>query len=269
MIAVLMLTVELLRFSVESNRASLVVSALERDPVGVSLSVTRSYVGDSDVLMVWGPGGPDRVEPMRRQLEAGGHVVALDLSYWQRDTKFRVSIDAPHPQRWVMHRDWPDSRLAADRVRIDRAWKPDGPVVVAGIGEKATVQYGSCVRAWELDMIATARARGRRVLYRPKKTGAAPEGVPVRAGGAIDDVLKGASLLVTWHSNVAVDAIRMGIPVICRDGAAAAVCQSTWQDDPRPLDEGVRARFLSNLAWFQWSTAELPACWAFLREVLA
>ena len=43
----------------------------------------------------------------------------------------------------------------------------------------------------------------------------------------IDQALTGCSLVVTWHSNVAVDAIRMGIPVVCRDGAAAAVCPSS------------------------------------------
>jgi hypothetical protein len=53
----------------------------------------------------------------------------------------------------------------------------------------------------------------------------------------IEHVLAGASLVVTWHSNVAVDAIRLGIPVICREGAAAAVCPSELgADDPRPLD---------------------------------
>ena len=119
-------------------------------------------------------------------------------------------------------------------------------------------------------MIARAQADGRRVLYRPKKAdGRVPSGVPVSAGGHIDMALRGASAVVTWHSNVAVDAIRMGIPAICRDGAAASVCGSEWRPDLAPLDEATRRQFLANLAWFQWLPNEAKACWRWLLEVLA
>jgi hypothetical protein len=82
-------------------------------------------------------------------------------------------------------------------------------------------------------------------------------------------VLAGSSLLVTWHSNVAVDAIRMGIPVVCREGAAAAVCPSELPETIAPMADDVRDRFLANLAWFQWRPDEAPEFWRWVPEVLA
>jgi hypothetical protein len=270
-----MLTIELLSFATLSQRALAVYRALQATvPASVRLRTTTRYQGGADVLAVWGPGGPDRFAPMAAQLAAGGHVLALDLPYWQRETKFRVSIDAAHPQRWVMRRDWPASRLAADKVPVANRWNPKGPVIVAGIGRKARVQYGHAVEDWEADVLTAAARRwpDRAVLYRQKQPDApVPHGARlVSTARPIEEVLAGASLVMTWHSNVAVDAIRLGIPVICQDGAAAAVCARGFEvDDPQPLPESIRDRFLQNLAWFQWAPTEAAAWWRWMPEVLS
>lgn len=253
--------VELLRFDPQSQRTRTLFGALAgaARAADIQLTVTEAYRGAARWLVCWGPGAPDRVGPMRQQLAAGGHVVCFDLAYWQRLEKVRVSIDAAHPQAWVLRRTWPTSRFEADRIGVSNGWDPRGPVIVAGIGVKATVQYGDQVALWEAAMTADAHRRGYRVQHRPKQGASAP----------IEQTLRGASLCITWHSNVAVDAIRLGIPVICRDGAAAAVCPSTWTDDPQPLAVDVRDRFLANLAWFQWTPGEAPLLWRFLQELLA
>jgi hypothetical protein len=264
-------SVEILSFAPQSHRGDQMFEALARVVRGTARwSAGRAYRGEADLLCLWGPGAPDRVEPMWRQLAAGGHVACFDLAYWDRQRKMRVSIDAPHPQAWVMRREWPTARLEADQIVTGDRWNPDGPVVIAGIGRKASVQYGASVQAWEATMIAEARRRGRTVWYRPKKAEMpTPSGVQRAPAGQIETVLTGASLVCTWHSNVAVDAIRMGIPVICQDGAAAAVCPSTWQDEHRPLEAARRERFLANLAWFQWAPTEAEGLWAWLQEILA
>jgi hypothetical protein len=271
----LMLTIEILSFQPESHRAALNLRALAQvvRPQTAVQQTTR-YQGRSDLLVLWGPGSPDRFGPMAAQVAKGGHVLALDLSYWGRDRKVRVSIDAAHPQAWVMRQDWPAARFDADVVPVRDAWKRNGPVIVAGIGSKARVQYGDAVGAWEQQMIAAVAERwpGRRILYRRKKAdGSFPSGVELASNRPIDELLGGASLLVTWHSNVAVDAIRTGIPVICRDGAAAAVCPSAFgPDDPQPLAPDVRDRFLRNLSYFQWEPArEAAAFWSWVGQVLA
>ncbi len=108
--------------------------------------------------------------------------------------------------------------------------------------------------------MTACRAAGRDVQYRGKRSSCVP----------IDRALQGAGLVVTWHSNVAVDAIRMGVPVICKDGAAAAVCPSELPPSGQvpPLSAALRDRFLANLAWFQWLPDE-PGIWPFLQELFA
>lgn len=267
--------VEVLRAQPESWRAGQHFQALLRyAPSALDVEETQTYRGDSPWLLLWGPGAPDRIDAIRRHVAAGGHAIAMDLAYWHRDRKIRVSIDDAHPQRWVMRRDWPADRWLADRVTTGRVWNPNGPILVAGVGKKAKVQYGDEVDRWEADMIARGRRRWplRKVLYRAKHFDAAiPSGVDAAPPQPIDRALVGCSLVITWHSNVAVDAIRLGVPVICHDGAAAAVCPSTFlPDDPLPLAEDLRARFLANLAWFQWCPPlEATAMWTWLQELLS
>jgi hypothetical protein len=267
--------VELLQFEAESYRTAQWFRALEKAAPsrGIDLHRSTAYRGDSPWMLLWGPGAPDRRAIMERHIRNGGRAIVMDLAYWDRHEKARVSIDAPHPQAWVMKRNRPSDRVKKDRIVIKDAWKSTGPVVIAGLGEKARVQYGEdVVDKWEASMMRECRVRwpDRRILYRRKK----PQyGVPGWADVApacpIDQLLTKASLVITWHSNVAVDAIRMGIPAICRDGAAAAVCPSTLTDDPRPLAPEIRAQFLANLAYFQWSMQEAGLMWRNLLEILS
>jgi len=266
-------TVELLTFEPQSARTTGLFAVLQlmADRANVRIRTTTQYQGGADWLLLWGPGHPTRFEPMAQQLAAGGHVIATDLAYWNRDRKVRVSFDAAHPQAWVMKTTQTAHRLAEDCPRIARVWNPDGHVLVCGIGAKAKVQYGDQVDQWERAQIRAATLRGQRVVYRPKREGPVPVGVERDWSSDIDSALQGAAALVTWHSNTAVDAIRLGVPVICRDGAAAAVCPSEWPafGALQPLPPAVRDQFLANLAWFQWAPDEAVACLRWMREMLA
>lgn len=268
---------ELVRFSPQSHRTTVLINALTQSArrLGVPFTVS-DRPQDAAWTLLWGPGAPDRVALMNRQRLTGGHVIAFDLAYWDRFKKVRVSIDAPHPQAYVMAKDWPAERFQSDPIAqtvCDR-WNPSGPILVAGIGPKATTQYGDdVVASWERAQIARCQARwARPIHYRFKKqVGALPAGTRLCATAQpIETVLAGCSLVITWHSNVAVDAIRLGIPVVCRDGAAAAIFPSQVDDHHVPLSLEVRERFLQNLAWFQWNPeTEAVQMWRFLREVLA
>lgn len=261
--------VEFVRFQPEVDRARQALEALAA-ACPVPCLVSSAYTGAGDVLVLWGPGAHERRAAIDQHVRAGGHAVALDGAYWHRDQKFRISIDAAHPQAWVMRRPLVPARYEADRPTTANVWDPSGPVLVAGVGAKAAAQYGHAViEQWEATQVARARKAGLRVLYRPKPGGRQLLGVEQAQVGPIDRALVGCSAVVTWHSNVAVDAIRMGIPAVCRDGAAAAICDGEWRPGLTPLPAEWRQRFLQNLAWFQWSPAEAAECWTFLEEALA
>lgn len=257
--------VEVWRAKPETGRAKAALDAFlsALQPSGFDAVQTDEYRGNSEWLLLWGPGHPDRVKAIAQHVAAGGHAIALDLAYWNRSEKVRITIDAPHPQRWVMRQAWSASRWHADPAPVADVWKPDGPIIVAGIGKKAKTQYGDAVDAWEGRMMQACAVRwpDRLIQYRAK---------PVVPDPQIDRGLTGASLVITWHSNVAVDAIRLGIPVICRDGAAAAICPSTFGvEEPAPLHGPLRDRFLRNLAWFQWAPTEASTCWSWIQEALS
>jgi hypothetical protein len=267
--------VEMLHFEPESGRTQAWFTALEQGAKaqGVEVVRTNSYRGSVPWVLLWGPGAPGRGDILRRHVSTGGHVIAMDLAYWDRDRKARMSIDAPHPQAWVMREKMPPGRFKAENILVADKWKANGPVIIAGLGEKARVQYGpSFIDIWERRMAEACQARWpkRRIWYRKKKiTSPVPDWANQSSCQPIDSVLTGASLVITWHSNVAVDAIRLGIPVICQDGAAAAVCPSELgESDPVPLDPEIRDRFLHNLAWFQWAPTESRGFWSFLQARL-
>lgn len=271
-------TMELLRLAPVGARAEAMFSALAREASRqgeVAITPTTAYAGGSEWLMVWGYGGPAREPVIARHLAAGGRVIIWDLAYWDRDRKVRVSIDGPHPTAHLMAPLRSLDRFQSDRTaQAEHAWRAKGPVMIAGIGDKARAYYGATrVDQWEAAMAAEIRARWpqRPVIYR-RKTVHSPIpawAVSVSCGSPIAAALRNVSLVVTWHSNVAVDAIRMGIPVVCQDGAAAAVCPAALPDEPTPLPADVRDRFLGQLAWWQWAPGEAADCWRFLREVLA
>lgn len=250
-----------------------------RHHVRVRLTTPERYRGDSDWLMLYGPGGFDRQKLMAKQISRGARVICWDAPYWKRGEKLRVSIDHAHPQRWVMRKRRPDVRLLRDHgfsivPQFDPGHGQD--ILLAGIGTKARHQYGAdVVREWEQAMVVSARllwGNDRRILYRPKPNHPTPPpagAILVRNDVAISQQLFDVSIVVTWHSNVAVDAIWAGKPVACRDGAAAAVYGATLHADMQPISADLRAQFLSNLAWFQWRPDEAPMVWQFLQEMLA
>lgn len=269
-------SVECLSFNPQSSRADQMLAAMAHaaSQAGASVTQTSTFQGGSDLLCLWGPGAPNRFPAMRAQLDRGGHIACFDLAYWRRDSKVRVSIDAAHPQRWVMARNRPYNRAWDDQITPENRYDPNGPIIIAGLGDKARVQYGAdVVDRWERETAeACAQKFGRPVTYRRKRSNAfVPGWADLTGDGPIDGVLAGTSLLVTWHSNVAVDAIRLGIPAICRDGAAAAVCPSDVNHPSAgvPLSDDLRWDFLAQLAWFQWLPSEAAQCFAFLVQELA
>jgi hypothetical protein len=218
--------------------------------------------GISGLLMTWGAGHMGRRPRLDAHLRAGGTWIAWDLAYWNRDTHCRFTVNADHPVRLM---DVPGDRWNGE-LRNDA--DPAGPVVIVGMGRKSRRQLGFAGLSWEQKALRRVRAAypEREPVFRPKKPG---ESLDCRTvDGPIEDTLRGASLVVCRHSNVAVDACIAGIPVVCEGGAAATLYGNDLMApaDPSP-DE--RRGFLQRLAYWQWQPSEASEAWKFLLTVCA
>lgn len=233
--------------------------------VAVRCIVTETHQKRSKWLMSYGLGHPVRRQWTEAHVAAGCRLIGWDMGYWDRDRSMRVTVDHGHP--WRLMRDMPGDRWAAAGIPLREDFDPAGPVILVGMGRKSREQFGHRPQEWELRTLAAIRAAypDRQVLYRPKK----PESLAGCANidGPISDALKGASLVVCRHSNVAVDACMAGIPVVCEDGAAAALYGADLAHPVNP-DREARLRFLQNLAYWQWSPSEAVQAWKFLIKVL-
>lgn len=233
--------------------------------VGVRCKVVQAYTGCAPLLMSYGLGHRERLKWTEAHVANGGRLIGWDMGYWDRDVAMRCTVDDGHPHRWL--RDMPGDRWEAAGIELRNDWNPDGPIVLVGMGIKSRQQFGLHGQEWELRTLAAIRAVTKReVLYRPKRTEQLEQ--CRTAEGSIDEALRGASFVVCRHSNVAVDACIAGIPVVCEDGAAAALYGSDLTCPVNP-SEAERLRFLQNLAWFQWRPTEAVQAWRFLLKVCA
>jgi len=238
----------------------MLTAMIEAAPIPVC--VRESYVGDCEILMTYGTGHAVRRPWWLKHLKRGGRCIGWDLGYWAHDQgTMRVTLDADHPHQWIREessRRWDDWGI---ELREDA--DPRGPAVIVGLGAKARAVHRLDALQWERQAAKRAREMGRKAVFRPKR-----DRDPVLPGlrvarGPIEDVLRGASLVLCRHSNVAVDACIAGVPVICEDGAALAL----YRGGPAP-DREQRLQFLRSLAWWQWKPEEAKDAWTYLLNRL-
>lgn len=237
----------------------------------IEIKIRKVYKGDCEILMVYGMGHPVRMPWQREHLKAGGRLIGWDLGYWNRDVKnpyMRCTIDTDHPQRMLRPED-PDRWLSTG-IKLREDARAKGPVMVIGMGPKSLIAHGLRLLAWEQDAVAKVRAAypGKSVIYRPKRMQDALMPGEKSIHGPIEDALRGMSLVVCRHSNVAVDACIAGVPVVCEDGAAAAL-YGTDIANPRIVSVQQRLEFLQNLAYWNWKPSEAANAWTYLLDRLA
>lgn len=243
---------------------------------GIDVRLMRRYEPRTvSVLILYGLGGRDRL-PSAEQHRAHGHVVSWDAGYWERktpDRRYRVSINGFHCPERIMLGDRPDpSRLQKSGIVLTEQSHPKGNIVLVGNGPKSGA-VGAAGWATEKSQEIRRLFPNSTIIYRPKRGYIEPHVTrdAVANTESIERVLDKASLVVCRHSNVAVDACRMGIPVVCEDGAAAAIYpRSLIEKDNQPSAE-TRREFIERLAWWQWSESEIRKgeIWPWLMKQLA
>ena len=214
--------------------------------------------------VVYGLGGADRT-----QYVGYPGLIAFDLAYWDRkgdNRKFRVSIGGGYhcPGRIMLGGDPGPQRWNQAGLNVRNGGNPKGPVLLVGNGPKSNAVGAS---GWAARKSEELKKLGHTVWYRPKPGRSQEPGVrfDAIADGLIDDVLGRVSLVVCRHSNVAVDACRLGVPVVCDDGAAAAIYPSRLEDWQQQPDEAIRREFLHRLAWWQWAPTEAMQFWQWIK----
>jgi hypothetical protein len=246
---------------------------------GIDVKAVTHYRFMKDtVLVTYGMGGADRLPYAMDQLARGGRLVVFDAGYWHRKLSdmqrcYRVSIDGLHPPTLIMRGGYRGAdRWNESGLSITHGGDATGPVLLVGNAPKS-IAIGAM--GWTQDMAVQIRATfpDRQIAFRPKPKKPAEKGIDYDSlsTGNIDMEVAKASLVVCRHSNVAVDACRSGVPVVCQDGAAAAIYPRTLATAANQPDTATRREFLHRLAWWQWSPAECLAgdIWPWLTEVLS
>ncbi|MBS4048157.1 MAG: hypothetical protein KG075_17560 [Alphaproteobacteria bacterium] len=244
---------------------------------GIANSGDEIVTGGADAWVVfgWAP-------PASEMREAGLPVVTMDMAYFgrlapgSRDGHHKVSVNHWHPTAYfqkVRHKSdrWESFRLPVFPMRKGGR----GHIVVAGSGPKSNLRDGNEFQEWERWAIGQiADATDRPIIYRPKPYNN-QTAQPIAASVMDDktpilDLLKDAHCVITRQSNVAIDALRIGVPAFCWDGAASVLSLQDLGlvEDPRiPTDEE-RWQFFSDLAYCQWTLAEMETgtAWRHLKD---
>lgn len=227
------------------------------------------YSGASDVLFIYGIGSPERwtIRKKHLALRPTNFVVTFDIGYFIRSEYYRMSLNVDHPQQYLDLTPNSDERwrVHVSPLRNDR--DPDGHIILVGLGRKTRAMPVPGVMDWEQKKAAelTARFPGRTIYYRPKPgslDNRMPTGLPnLNPEIPIEQALRGAALVVTRHSNVAVDAVIAGVPFEADDGAAK------WLDGKAYTPEN-RQDFLHRLSYWQWKESEADECIDFALGII-
>lgn len=190
-------------------------------------------------------------------------VLHCDLGFWSRDQYMKLALGG----RWstLVDHDYDDRRLRKHGVQIEASSKPGRRVLLCGMSAKASGTWGLQPEQWEQQAIKRLVAAGaEKVIYRPKPTwhGARPlKGATFDRAGEIRQAMAQVDVVVSHHSNAAIDAIAAGLPIYVETGIARALSVPTIEEavGASAPDLETRARFLRQVAHHQWRMDELAS----------
>lgn len=222
-------------------------------------------------------------ELFRAHWQAGAHTIMIDKGYIRHSAKgpvkiweyWRCAVDAHHPTATLMKTARPFDRLEQLHIPL-KPWRKTGShIVMAGSSAKYHEFYGMKEPTnYAIKLTRHLKSiTGRTIVYRPKPSWheAVPvEGTVFSQGGQIEDVLKDAWALVTHGSNACWEAVVQGIPcIVLGDAVAKPISSQAVEEIENPLmvTPSVRAQWMANLAYCQWTQQEFASgeAWAILR----
>lgn len=235
-----------------------VVSALAQG-CGAQLFVPEAepvYKGGDS--LVWGliRGAP---QIMQKTREAGRDFFQIDNAYFGRDRYFRVTRNGLQLTQ-VSEADPARYEAIFREVGYSFApWKENrtGPIVLCPSSELLFNFYGTTVEQWLRNTAATLRRfTDRPIVLREKQL------------GGIEEAVGNAWCVVTHVSAAALDALRVGVPVITTADCAATPLATPIEQVATPLIGMDRAPLFATLAWGQFTPQEMQSgfAWEQLRK---
>jgi len=186
-----------------------------------------------------------------------GSYLYFDLGYWDRKPKgqpkegmHRLSISSWCPTD-RMARGMPTDRLGKSGELL--RFSTGRNILIAGMSEKAARTHGYAFKQWEDEAMVRMRAyTNRPIVFRPKPSKAVP-------GTPISDELRRSAVVVSHHSNVAVEAMIEGVAVYAEKGVGKLVSMKDLREVEyaRPPDLETRIAFLADIAYCQWTPEEM------------
>jgi hypothetical protein len=221
---------------------------------------------DTDFAVFYGFGGYLRsvYEAYRREATA----IYVDLGYWRRRIKsrydgyYKMAINDRHPNAYFQK--FPHERDRFNELGVNvLPWKvnDDGPIILAGMSEKAARAEGLDHQVWERNAFnRIRRVTDRPIIYRPKPSCCRSR--PIKNAmydkrTPTEELLKTAFAVVARHSNMAVEAICAGVPAFVDTGVALPMSAGALRDIENPVRHPKRMEWASDIAYCQWSLAEI------------
>lgn len=225
-------------------------------------------------MVAYGWRRPELFEAYR---QAGGAFVYLDLGWWDRkpalrplDGYHKVVVNGREPSGF--RRGRPADRFAVFGRGV-APWRRRGAhILIAGMSGKSAWTRGLKPQEWEARTVeALRRITDRPIVYRPKPSW--PDATPIEGtefsgpNTTVEQALRNCWAVVTLHSNVAVDALLAGVPVVVSEGVCTGFSGSLDTIE-RALTPDGREQLMADIAYCQWSVAEMVdgTCWRSIRE---
>jgi hypothetical protein len=207
---------------------------------------------------------------------AGGQYVYFDLGYWNRrpstsplDGHYRLAVNNWDTAK-AMRRACPDDRFKRLGIRLKPPQLNGRDIVIASMSLKSAKTHKFDIGEWEQAMRKRLSAMGLKfpIVQRPKP---AKKQAPLPA---IEHVLSTARILVTRHSNTAVDAMVSGVPFYAERGVGSLLSAKDLTcemiETPTFCNDVDRHQLLADIAYAQWTPPEMRSgeAWDHMRQLL-
>jgi len=195
--------------------------------------------------------------------KANGTLLVVESAFLNRGKYHAVGWGGIHGNADFKNTNMPGDRWNSFRVKLVDWQKrgPKNPIVVCGQLPRDTNVQDTDHVAWVKETVKYYLSKGIPVRFRPhpRCDDASIYDIPDKLWdrAKIKDTLKTARAVVIYNSTSGIDALRYGVPVIAQGSDAMAAPLASNSLDPKDLIYPDRRQFFFDLAYTQWTQAEM------------